>query len=330
MDHLSELLVDGYQHVVESNDWDCASLSEATGASPESVKEVQQILASLQVIERDADRDGWRALSPRAALTKLVAPIEADARRRAAYAEDLRSLLETLLPIHETKQRSEGTAAFEAVADDAALLALIEQGVAGCVEEMSVMQRRADPAAATLQRRLRLYRRGVRIRTVFQHAARYHIPSQGLLDGLGATGIEVRTTGELPLQLYIFDRTTCILMVDTDAADALEPDRGPGGTDVAVITRHPSMVSMMVNAFEGVWTRGAPYARSDPQPAWIADDLRKSIMKLLAGGAKDELVARRLGISVRTCRRHVADLMKTLDATSRFQAGFEAHRRKLI
>jgi DNA-binding NarL/FixJ family response regulator len=50
----------------------------------------------------------------------------------------------------------------------------------------------------------------------------------------------------------------------------------------------------------------------------------------LAGGAKDEQIARALGMSVRTVRRRVADLMDELGADSRFQAGVEAVRRGWI
>jgi len=51
------------------------------------------------------------------------------------------------------------------------------------------------------------------------------------------------------------------------------------------------------------------------------------LLQLLADGAKDESAARSLGVSVRTVRRMVADLMRRLEARSRFQAGILAKRR---
>lgn len=64
----------------------------------------------------------------------------------------------------------------------------------------------------------------------------------------------------------------------------------------------------------------------------VADDAPPSpaellLLQLLADGAKDEAAARSLGVSVRTVRRMVADLMRRLDARSRFQAGILAKRR---
>ena len=57
---------------------------------------------------------------------------------------------------------------------------------------------------------------------------------------------------------------------------------------------------------------------------------RRLLLGQLAGGAKDEQIARALGLSVRTVRRRVAELLDELGADSRFQAGVEAVRRGWI
>ena len=58
--------------------------------------------------------------------------------------------------------------------------------------------------------------------------------------------------------------------------------------------------------------------------------MRRLLLEQLARGAKDEQIARTLGLSLRTVRRRVADLMDDLGAGSRFQAGVEAVRRGWI
>ena len=55
-------------------------------------------------------------------------------------------------------------------------------------------------------------------------------------------------------------------------------------------------------------------------PRWIA----------LASGSKDEAAARALGMSLRTYRRRVAELMTAVGATSRFQAGLRARELSLV
>jgi len=52
-----------------------------------------------------------------------------------------------------------------------------------------------------------------------------------------------------------------------------------------------------------------------------------SILALLAEGLTDDVIARRLSISMRTYRRRVQALMLKLGATSRFQAGARAAQR---
>lgn len=51
---------------------------------------------------------------------------------------------------------------------------------------------------------------------------------------------------------------------------------------------------------------------------------------MLEDGHTDEVIARKLGVSIRTVRRLMADLLKTLNAESRFQAGVQATRRGWI
>ncbi|MEU8383793.1 LuxR C-terminal-related transcriptional regulator [Streptosporangium sp. NPDC048865] len=52
--------------------------------------------------------------------------------------------------------------------------------------------------------------------------------------------------------------------------------------------------------------------------------------RLAAQGVPDEMIARQLGLSVRTVRARFADAMAELGAQSRFQAGVEASRRGLL
>ncbi|CAH9419835.1 MULTISPECIES: helix-turn-helix transcriptional regulator [Streptomyces] len=63
-----------------------------------------------------------------------------------------------------------------------------------------------------------------------------------------------------------------------------------------------------------------------PRPSGIE---RRVLVSMCTVG-KDEAGARKLGVSVRTYRRHVADLIQTLGATSRAQAALLARERGWI
>jgi DNA-binding NarL/FixJ family response regulator len=54
------------------------------------------------------------------------------------------------------------------------------------------------------------------------------------------------------------------------------------------------------------------------------------VLRLLAEGASNKLIARRLGISVHTAKFHVASILEKLDATSRTEAVMSAIRLGLL
>ena len=54
------------------------------------------------------------------------------------------------------------------------------------------------------------------------------------------------------------------------------------------------------------------------------------VLALLAEGASNKVIARRLGISVHTAKFHVASLLDKLDAVGRTDAGPHAARRGVI
>ncbi|MFF5702353.1 LuxR C-terminal-related transcriptional regulator [Streptomyces sp. NPDC012794] len=54
----------------------------------------------------------------------------------------------------------------------------------------------------------------------------------------------------------------------------------------------------------------------------VSEELRQTIVLLLSEGLEDKVIARRLGMSERTCQRHIAEIMRAIGAKSRFQAGY--------
>ncbi|WP_280761302.1 helix-turn-helix transcriptional regulator [Prescottella agglutinans] len=59
-----------------------------------------------------------------------------------------------------------------------------------------------------------------------------------------------------------------------------------------------------------------------PQPEF--SDMALAVLRALDHGFTDEMAARRLGVSLRTYRRYVADIMARLGVTTRFQVGARA------
>ncbi|RJK94302.1 hypothetical protein [Vallicoccus soli] len=100
------------------------------------------------------------------------------------------------------------------------------------------------------------------------------------------------------------------------------------GTDGHLLVRTPALVATLRDLFDVAWHHASPLPT--PVQGRPADARDSALLELLALGAKDETVARRLGVSLRTVRRRTAQLMHELGATTRFQAGREASRRGLV
>jgi DNA-binding CsgD family transcriptional regulator len=320
-----DLLVKVYEHLLDSGDWDAERLSELTGAPPGDVKRAHSILVDLRVIEHDRRSGGWRAVSPQLAMAEVALPIEVEVRQRARQADKLREQMRMLLPSYESKLRTDPLDAIQVITEDDVLAKLIDHEISRCSVEFAVMLSRADPGETDDWYR-RTHRQGARIRVVYQHSA--HAPEPAAEVHNLPRG-EFRTVAELPIDMLLFDQTTIVLR-EKNTADGESADQSVTKGEVAVVVRHPVAVSMMAGVFEEAWSRSTPVRRRPPQPELLEDDNLSAIVRLLATGAKDDAVARRLGMSLRKCRRHVAELMRLLGTSSRFQAGVEAARRGLL
>lgn len=90
------------------------------------------------------------------------------------------------------------------------------------------------------------------------------------------------------------------------------------------VTTSQILVDGVHSLFRAIWDAAVDletYLRSDV-PHLDADG--RMILEALGSGLTDESAAKRLGVSLRTYRRRVAELMAKLEAHSRFQAGLRA------
>jgi DNA-binding NarL/FixJ family response regulator len=84
------------------------------------------------------------------------------------------------------------------------------------------------------------------------------------------------------------------------------------------------LLDALVEMFWLLWDQAVPVVTAGMDP------LEARLMTLLAAGLKDDAIARQLTLSSRTVGRRVAELMDTLGARTRFQAGVHAQRRRLL
>ncbi|MFI6084943.1 DNA-binding response regulator [Streptomyces sp. NPDC051217] len=130
-------------------------------------------------------------------------------------------------------------------------------------------------------------------------------------------GALVRISGSrLPHETILIDRRVMILA-------GRETPASPTGREYTVTTSE-TLVEGVHSMFRAVWDSAVDldtYLRGDV-PHLDAEG--RAILDALASGLTDEASAKRLGVSLRTYRRRVAELMAELEAGSRFQAGLRA------
>ncbi|MFH8386847.1 helix-turn-helix domain-containing protein [Kitasatospora sp. NPDC018058] len=175
-------------------------------------------------------------------------------------------------------------------------------------------QSAANMEAAKPQDR-ELLERGVRMRTLYLDSVRNSPATVAYAKWLAELGGEVRTVPALPTRLMILDRTTAVLPVDTENT----------GSGAALLTGQGTLVALCA-LFDLVWERAVPLYSAAPREhdEHGLSPQEAEALRLLGQGHTDETIAKRLGVSARTARRIAADLMETLGARSRFQAGAKA------
>ncbi|MFD7626388.1 LuxR C-terminal-related transcriptional regulator [Streptomyces sp. NPDC059851] len=308
-----------YAYAAERHSFEPAEAAAALG--PRAAGALTE-LATAHLLQRapGGGPDRWSAVAPRAAAARALAPLTLLVRETHDEMDRLRGRLEALVPEYEagTAQRDRsgpGRQELETVTDLGTVRALIAELAAACEREVLTSQPGGGRPVGALEdaigRDEALLARGVRMRTIYQHTARYSQPTVAYVERVAALGAQVRTLDDGLMRMLVFDGHTGLITV---------PDRA----GAALVVREPSVVHFMVSAFERCWLKADPFPATVSREAArsLSDELRQTIVRLLSEGLEDKAIARRLGMSERTCQRHIAEIMRAVGAKSRFQAGY--------
>jgi hypothetical protein len=151
---------------------------------------------------------------------------------------------------------------------------------------------------------------GRRSRAVYPLRVLHEAPE--VLQARADEGEEVRLIDDLPTRLMVIHPTHAIVPEPLGFAD--EP---------RLLVRQGALVAALTLLFELYWERALPAS----ELSGTRTSERTFLLRQLQSGARDEQMARTMGLSLRTVRRRISDLMIELGADSRFQAGAEAARR---
>ncbi|MEV5105423.1 LuxR C-terminal-related transcriptional regulator [Streptomyces massasporeus] len=286
------------------------------GRVPRRDAEPVPCLLELALLHPDPDDMGWLVpTSPQEVMTRLLRgmhdEVSASQRRVGSAVAAVEWYAGLGRQVRPAAPGAEGPA-IRVLDGLARIQAAMDEATQACTTEVLTVQpggiRREAELSEGLHRALALRGRGVRMRDLYTHVARH---GQGLLTYLELMGdaVEARTLDEVIDRLILFDRRVAFIPANSDRTMALE-------------LRHPALIEYLVTVFERLWRLAIPLTAPLPDTGIEGISHREqSIAALLAEGHQDAVIAERLGISVRTCRAHIARLSETLGAASRTQLG---------
>jgi DNA-binding CsgD family transcriptional regulator len=152
--------------------------------------------------------------------------------------------------------------------------------------------------------------RGVRFRNIYAQAALEVPGAAEMLRKSRESGWQNRVYPELPMRLVLIDERIALLSL------------GRTGVEGAALVRAPVITSALRTYFELLWSRAVPV---DGSPAKLPLE-QDQVLRLVLTGMTDGAIARHLGISERTVRRHVQLLIEELGATNRVTLAVAAVR----
>jgi DNA-binding CsgD family transcriptional regulator len=331
--HLDDVAVCVYQYAAVRTRLHPDDVVRHCGLSAAVVDDAIAALVEYRLLEpADSDSGEYAAVAPGTAATQLLGPIERDLRDRQMHVAGVQALLTSLIPLYEEgslRRRLPG--AVEPLADPDTVNRVSTELAANCRTEMLDARpggaNRDDEPADMFARDKEMLHRGVRMYVLYQHGAQFHPPSMEYAEFIMGQGAQVRTVVGGLQRMSIFDREHALIPLRPNASSDTADE--PSGS---VLVRDPSTVTFIVRDFEASWQAAQPFGDGQRKESLrlLSDRTKRVLLQMLVEGASDQAVARTLGLSVRTCQRHVAEVMRRLSAKNRLQMGYLVHRLGLL
>jgi DNA-binding CsgD family transcriptional regulator len=275
-------------------------------------------LEQLQLI-----KPGWLGqdeavlTNPGVALHDLL---EAQEAALVRYQQDVarsRVLVSSMLAEYDQAQAEQSEFPNQRVLGLEAVQTFADSLADSCTSEMISFSPGGPPPqpqeAADRAEDLRLLGRGVRVRRLYLESIANDTAAFGYARWLVEQGGEVRTVPSLPVRMSIYDRTVAIVAIDPQHSD-----------EGIMVLRGTGVLTALCAFFDHAWepaTELGARSKLDDEGLTAQD---REVLRLLSDGHTDAVVARKLGVSVRTTRRVIAELAERLGARSRFQIGVRA------
>lgn len=305
-----------YRFLLRNPGLAATSVGESLGLPPADVHDSLDRLAEAGLVELAGQE--VRVVPPDQGLGRLISDESRRLQGVGEQLESLRRILPSLVVDHLASQSHTNGSISVEVREGGDVLDLIRGLAASSTGDL--MWLRPDqwrlPSVAGIDDWVKeLVKSGRRSRAIYPARALEEAPAA--VRDRAEAGEHVRVLAEVPSRVAILGR-----------AAALIPERWGVNTGRRLVVREESLVCALTALFESMWDRAVAVPGIDglTEEAGRTPD-RALLLDQLARGAKDEQIARAMGMSLRTVRRRVAQILDELGVDSRFQAGVEAVRR---
>jgi sugar-specific transcriptional regulator TrmB len=282
------------------------------------LRQAFELLEEVGLVVKSEDGAQWRAVDPAAVQAQVVAPL---GQQGAELIVESAHWAQAFNSLSHAWRRSPSAVGgpFAEIRGGVTISNFLASLVSDAEEELLTAQpqdrRGVKQLGAAGTREIAVLNRGVKMRTLYQHAARRNADTRKYVAAVTAAGAEVRTLDEFFNRLIVVDRRIALIP-------------GHEGLTTAMVISEPSMVGYLVDMFERHWERARPFTNSESSLMRdIAAEQRAMTIRMLLEGRADPAGAKRLGVSPRTYAAYVADLKNEFEVETRFQLGYEMGKR---
>ncbi|MEU5218633.1 helix-turn-helix transcriptional regulator [Streptomyces sp. NPDC020807] len=173
------------------------------------------------------------------------------------------------------------------------------------------------PGATATEDALATLARGVTQRVVYSRES-LELPGnlEKAIEPCIEAGEQARVLPSVPVKLVVIDESYALVSLSIREVDVHH---------TMLVVQPCGLLSALIALFEQTWQSALPFHGHTARPGGLPPADRR-LLRLLAGGTSDEVIARELGISRRTLFRRIQILMARLGASSRFQMALQAQR----
>ncbi|MDR8415237.1 LuxR C-terminal-related transcriptional regulator [Nonomuraea sp. 3-1Str] len=306
--------------------WDSPSVAAEVGAEIVDIEAAIMCLEQLGLLVPSAQAPaGYIIVNPDTALFRLL---DLERNLAASYHRRLghcRETLHMLLRDFSYGERRDNSVNVELLRTSTELSEFLDHRSSLVKQQELAIHPSAPAIDATndmLSRAAQALSRGVKMQILY---AGHVVADSAMRDYCVEAmrhGADIRVGGYLPLGMTLMDDDLALLPID------------PQDTSLGVMAIHSmEVVRSMYAVFAYHWSEAVPMASvldHADRVDRILSAQEKVIIRMLAIGAKDEAIARRLNVSSRTLSRVISTLLERLGVETRFQAAVKVTKLGLL